>query len=103
MRSARVRDAVNGGEISDASVVEEGSIACQRCCVGVSSRMLQRALLVAVHPFPNVSKSSDALCFGSSCALTRKVVMDDAWPETKSGSRTGTRRVGEDAAVPVSS
>src|SRR5438034_2613857 len=98
MRSGRVSDTDIGGDISEASVWLTRSFACHRCCVGVISSTLHA--LAFVHAVCALSKSSDALCFGSSCTLRRNADVDVAAPAMKSGSVTDTVTFDVNAAVP---
>src|SRR5213592_1550534 len=103
MRSGRERDTDSSGEISDASVWLMRSFACQRCCVGASSRMLHRALFDGDHAVRGLSKSSDALCFASSCAFSPNAAVNAVEPAMKSGSLTVIVMLGENATVPGAS
>src|SRR5437764_4833263 len=94
MRSGRVRDTASSGDVSDASAELRRSLACHACCSGVSSTTLQREMFDGVHEVPRDSKSSNALCFCSSCALRRNGALNAAAPATKSGSVTETATVG---------
>src|SRR5437870_1749468 len=99
MRSGRVSDTDIAGDTSDASVWLTRSFACHRCAAGDISSTLQAPALV--HALCALSKSSDALCFGSSCALRRNADVDVAAPAMKSGSVTDTVTFGVNATIPV--